>query len=235
MRHRERRQDRLEAEWAPRFERWQQEFSEAVDRAIASGLLPPNPNYRQRVADVRFILLDPIVGGNRGGRVYDSGIISINVDRMDEEATKLTVFHELSHQISGTMIQQVVTEQGTPGSAHARRKTGLEFQSRHDGRKQGTWLNEALTELLARRLAGTEETSSYLHEQAVVLSLVEGGAVPMSLFYRAYCESPDTPANRRSGLPAYRELNRAMTKALGPGWLRRVDDFVKQQYEAERM
>lgn len=235
LEQRERRQEKIQKEWEPKFEHWREEFRAKVHHAVSEGLLPPNEHYDQRIDDVEFLVSDPVAMRNALGRSHGAGILSIQVEFREETFIRKTVFHEMVHHIAGGAIQKTETERYEHGSLqfkatrYVNRKHGLAFNTDNETREKGDWINEGMTELLARNLAGVDIVTSYRHEQNAILNIIRSGAVPQKLFIDAYFEGHLARPEDGSRLPAFRALNKAMTKAYGAGWMKRIGEMIDEK------
>lgn len=236
LEQRKRRQAELQKEWEGKFEGWKSEFRLELKKAVMDGHIPRNERYDERIDDVRILVADPIAMGSLAGRDHGAGILSVRVESREEGAIRKTVFHEMTHRVAGGAIQRTDTEAYDHDSLlwqsadYVNRKHGLAFNAERGFRINGTWLNEGMTELLARYLANVEEMTSYSQEQTLILEIMRSGLVPRSLFVNAYFEGHLAEPENGSRLPAFRALSLAMTEAYGAGWLKKFGRMVVEKY-----
>ncbi len=233
---RERRQEQLQQEWNERFEMWRGQFRLQLQFAVSEGIIPPNDHYDDRIADVQFLVADPVAMGTTVGRSHGAGILSVQVEFREESAVRKTLFHEMTHHIAGGAIQKTDVDTYQHNSLrwqstqYTNRKHGLAFNANRGFRENGAWLNEGVTELLARHLAKEDAMTSYPYEQTTILAMIKSG-VPQELFINAYFEGHLATPENGSRLPAFRALSKKITELYGAGWLKDFGKLIDRNYK----
>ncbi|MEK9156656.1 MAG: hypothetical protein AAB448_00775 [Patescibacteria group bacterium] len=232
-------QEQVQKDWEPIFEQWKASFKRHFQAAVDTGMIPPNAAYDSRINDASFRVIDILVSRDVHGLAYRSGVISIKVEGRKPQEIRKTVFHELTHRVSGAVMQEEIRDlerydgvQVEVRSPHTR-KSGLRFLSHHGSREQGSWLNEGCTELLARYLSEEKDVTTYPFEQLVVKEAIDKGNIDPSLFMNAYFESRAERPVEGSRLPAFRRLHEAMSKQYGKNWLKSQSKRIDGMYNGE--
>lgn len=131
------------------------------------------------------------------------------------------LIHEIMHALSRNAA---IMKDGEISS----RWTGLRVYADEDHPVQFTWLNEAITERL-NLLARQEAVGGYGAYRKLYAALKVAGAeeIPESIFLNAYFtdRDPSDPASE----DARRELSQAISRAYSPGFLNRLDVFVREK------
>lgn len=171
----------------------------------------------RRLAEAAFIMADPldIMSGSKntviGEYAHDKNYAAMTYDRpwargihMDTHTD--TYAHEAAHILSGRTINTSMV--GV--------RIGLRMTDISLGKSSYRWLNEAITETLARDLndAGMRSWNkgSYIPERALYQQFLK--KIPEELFLRAYFTNAD-PRKPRNGLGPIRELFEAIDQAYG--------------------
>ncbi len=173
--------------------------------------------------------------------------VFINIDYLreakNESEIETLVFHELIHAIAGeTLVTKSTNDKLVQGDLRIMRG-GVEFeitdkvQDKEVGEKlkkndkylgRFRWLNEAITETEAIKMSAFDKSTSYLNERKIFELLMTQGdePIPRQLFINAYYENFDPSKNPPN--PAWRELTDAIEVAYEPGYLLKLDKFIKK-------
>lgn len=238
--------ERLNIEWREQFHQMKEDYKVEFQKAIEEGIIPADDSYIERIHRAILLVQEPLVmgsvGEHRGGFIVDVG-----VDGRDVGAIRKTVFHELNHLLSGSnhIEQQAVYQKGVGEgenwhiekflvAKYRTKKAGLSFDAHHPSKSFDStpnWLNEGVTEMLARRLAGVDTVTSYSFEQEVIQGFIDAG-IEFKFFTYAYFESLD-PAKKEQGYPAFRALNAKIVKLKGAGWLKIIQKQIDERYRSQ--
>lgn len=217
-------------------------------------------DIRERLSKFALEALDPLLA--EGGQDHTlgnyralNGTIGINVGYKTglwhDDAIELTIFHEFLHALSGHVWHnEITTGEGYVGKLGLKfappdmRQSVLGFRlnfsdtAKRPPAQRMVWLNEAVTEYLALRIAvfsgysTTNESNAYYYERCVLKKMLDAG-IPLQVFVDAYFESVShfVPENR---MPAYRKLSRMIREVTDDGWLVRVDGIYQNSAEEFR-
>ena len=197
------------------------EFIDRVEKAVQEGYLLPIFALEQKVKEISVWGYDPIATLQLNVTGYfDQTYITASVLLRPAER-RHAFFHEATHAIIGGNTPLAV--RFTPGSSPVLwlQKIGLTFDFPRANKEVLTvwrWLNEAVTEMIARKLSGAD-FGSYQHEIDQLEELVSLG-IPRRLFIEAYQEQYRADIRGASRLPKLQELLRRIREVRGRNWLR---------------
>ena len=200
---------------------------------------------------------------NEGGLYRDGTevvyISSANLSIPNIEKSKLfhVYIHEMFHALSGKTILKNTTiippdddynydTQTTEGGpitfeTTGSQRVGLEIGNRIEKKGERTilveqfkWLNEALTEALAKKYSGYDDSDyggAYLAEQKLLTVLEEKYDIPHELFLQAYFEhyEPEARKTESGAIPRWKKLFAVLNEKMGTGTLVKLDKEIKEQ------
>lgn len=182
-----------------------------------------------RLKDTIFTLEDALTATLEerfGSFSIVNGKVSI-AEQVPKDLEEHVFTHEALHALSGRTII-VRRFDGDPYGAVEHQRVGLriyEFGKFENFR----WLNEAITEELTLGLLEKEESKIYFAERYLMKLLGTNGSavIPFELFVNAYFEDYDPSKPPGERIPEWKKLYGAINEAYAPGFLTRLDAFVK--------
>lgn len=177
---------------------------------------------QKKLEELKVTFTDPMAYGMDGEAGYKTGAsgIMISADASDWE---YEYTHEALHYLSGRTAllrnENWVDYQ----------RTGLAIEDRFN------WLNEAITESLARSAMQRESRGGVAYSREIKLLdlLANKGISPIdrSLFVKAYFENYDADKPYRERNPQWKTLNTAINSAYSPGFLTKLDKYINEHGE----
>ena len=220
----------VEDEMQPEVERWKSEFIHALEWAHKHGLDVDIDRAKKRVDDVQVIWFDRLLQSHNssavGSYVQIGSVVELGLPTADDGDTynpRKTFFHELLHTCAGVRTVSAMGGRNVRVTRNGLRpmRTAATAKSKNIN----VWLNEAVTESLARILANiqpdqeidfqnltadqfsnllneTGRPTSYLFEQSTLNSLLD--VIPQDkqvvpLLINAYFEDYDVDKMRTTG------------------------------------
>ncbi len=231
---RKRYQEKLFLENREKIEKYRDEFCDRLKKLFEEQKMDWNPKLEERIKRLSFFAADRLYDVEARGIIHEgSSAIGIDLENaIGDQDLKETVFHEISHYLSGTIIQKGEISDNEK-VFYERRKLGLRFEAKKKSITKGLWLDEAITERIAQLTSGGNEINAYKYEQTVLDDALSKG-IPFKLFLDAYFEEMNEKPVDGSKLPAFRALNKEMTRVYGSGWMKKIQEKVDKQYEADR-
>ncbi len=239
--------EKQNTEWQERFRNIKDEYKVRLATAIAEGLIPEGEHYGERLDKAQLLVQDPL-GVDKAGEYKGGLVVEVLVEGRKISEIRKTIFHELNHFLAGknhiekqTIEERQIKIDGAWRTErflvpeYRKKKEGLSFEAHHKAKRFGlapNWLNEGVTEMLARHMAGITEETSYRAERSAIQTLIDQG-VSFRLFVHAYFESLD-PQNKERGYPAFRALNERIVALRGKGWLNRIQQEVNEVNSAQK-
>ncbi|MBI3109556.1 hypothetical protein HYZ06_00765 [Candidatus Daviesbacteria bacterium] len=212
---------------------WNQQFKQQITEKIDGGAYPISPEtLERRLRNTKVVLGDALrddLTSDRGGQFdVEKETAMIAQQELRRRGEKVYT-HEMFHALSGRTLvakQPEPTPYSFGGVEFNAQRIGLRFQADKMGRFR--WLNEAVTEHLAQDLLSLSD-SAYAPERELFRLLQQQGKTPIpeDLFIGAYFENydPDLPYGER--IPAWKKLYGAINDVYSPGFLVRLDNYVK--------
>lgn len=228
--------ERQRNEMSKEIERIKGSYQEIMLAKIQYGTIPlDKEQLLERLNRVVFVLVDPIewsvnnydadsdIDKIRIPAIYDANSL---MGEDQDEGLQHSVFHELNHFVSATEYETTNDSTGQPSELHGSR-FGLQFNSEDNQRSTGQlrWLNEGVTEILARQLRNKDISSAgqYQKERDVIINeLGFDSKIPSSLFYKAYFESRDNKSPNETS--AVEELVNALRQNFGDDVLIKLEE-----------
>lgn len=175
--------------------------------------------------------------------------ISISADERYYAAVVHLLTHEFLHALSGTS-NVVFGEDGE--DILENRRTGTIRRNESKSKYSYWWLNEAITELLARsvsgefykQLIGTDDGKHYQDEIDLLQLLLSkspeplDGALLAAYFEDRDADTPIPPASEYTlnpQQPATQAMGQAFNRVFGKGFLNRLDSHLKSYKGVEEM
>ena len=217
------------------IERIKGNYEEIMLAKIEDGSLPlQKEQLLERLNRVVFVLVDPIewsVNNHDANADIDKICMPALYDdnslmgEDQNEGLQHSVFHELNHFVSATEYETTKNSSDQQDELYASR-SGLQFNNgmEEGNRDQLIWLNEGITEILARQLRNKDIAGAgqYKKERDVIINeLGFDSKIPSSLFYRAYFESRDKKSP--DGASAVDELVTALKQNYGDDILKKLE------------
>lgn len=159
-------------------------------------------------------------------------------DMLSDEQRFRTLFHELTHVIFGKKFAYVKQEAGEEVVSE---RYGVEFLTpteEGESLHRFTWMNEAITEEFSQTLLpdmprkpdGSLSVGSYFYERRIVHLVKEEIRKKYKevdlLFLRAVSEQ--RVSDKDTGVDAWRALSAKIRDAFAPGFLVRLDEYIKK-------
>lgn len=210
---------------------WESQFKERITEKIDSGAYPLSAEIlARRLQNTKVVLGDALrddLTSDRGGLFNpETETVLIAQQGLRKYGEKIYT-HEMFHALSGRTIVEKKLEFMSEriGISHTQR-IGLDFLEGRIGRLR--WLDEALTEFLTQDLL-SQSDNTYAQERELFGLLQRQGKIPIPqhLFLGAYFENYDPALPHGERIPAWKRLYGVVNDAYSPGFLVRLDDYVK--------
>ncbi len=216
------RSDRLEKILPTYREEYVRYLDEFVDRL---GIDVEKERVADRVNTVQVHLIDAM-GGVLEPRCLGVSKIVLPVvlisNRMREEDSKHTIFHELSHESSGKILMK-----GEQGNIEVNKRGLLRGEYDENGTliPRYIWLNESLTEALVFEML-QQQDPSYVTEIELLGELMVKGSYKLDqkILYDAYFENEKNNDSEPS--TKWNQLVSHIDSAYVPGFLDSLDHYV---------
>jgi len=222
------------------IERARNQAIENIKAAIRDGILPSIVSDRIDILytiPLNFDLDTPMYNGEFRPEEWEVDV-SISGSEKYYATTVHLLVHEFMHALSGT--SNVVVEKDIMEN----RRTGLVARNEYKKKYSYWWLNEAVTEILARKVSGKyyaqlighEDGDHYQDEIDLLQLLLSKSSEPLDdTILRAYFEdrSTDTLIPQASEYdvnpqqPAMQAMGRIFNRVFGKGFLNRLDSHLK--------
>jgi len=200
-------------------------FSEDISEKIENGeFLLSKDVLKQQLERFKLITVDGLrseLTSCRDG-CFDPDTNTVAITEQEARLNEMKTYtHELFHALSG----QALIREGR----YKTQKTGLYFTAGETYRFR--WLNEAVTETLARQLPVEVffEDGVYENEREIYKLLQTKGKIPIDkkLFLNAYFENYDHKLPYGERMPEWKKLSAAINYAYYPGFLVKLDNFIE--------
>lgn len=215
-------------------------LTQRFKRRVYAAQLPVDRKIvEQRLRSTEVFLVDALKvsleeEGKMGAFNEDVGVVCI-AEQVPVSQVERVFTHEMLHALSGrTIISEAIPFGEILDRVVVTQRIGLRFQPkppimfRGDSQPEENfrWLSEAVTEHLALKLTNPSE-GDYEDERLLFRLLTTCGDtdIPNHLFYAAYFENYKPHSTR---IPAWKTLSRAINEAYAPGFLVKLDRFVKE-------
>ncbi|MDQ5943747.1 MAG: hypothetical protein QG675_515 [Patescibacteria group bacterium] len=222
------------------LERARSQSIESIRTAIQDGILPRSISDRIDILSsipLNFDLDTPMYNGEFRPEEWEIDV-SISSSEKYYAATVHLLVHEFIHVLSGT--SNIVLDEDIMEN----RRTGLVARNDYKNKYSYWWLNEAITEILARKVSGEyytqliggEDGAHYQDEIDLLQLLLSKSNQPLDyVLLDAYFEdrSTDTPiplANEydvNPQQPAMQAMGKIFNRVFGKGFLNRLDSHLK--------
>lgn len=203
------------------------------------------PDYVGQLAEVRLRNTSITLVDALNAKLDEKfGSFSINqnklviAEQVPEELEEHVFTHEALHAISGRTILEksyfLSDQENEENEIYSHgdimhQRVGLKMFDEERFFNSFHWLNEAVTEQLTLDLLNKNDSWAYKRERELLTLLRENGAatIPLDLFVKAYFENfdPSKPPGER--IPEWKKLYRSINEAYAPGFLTKLDAFIK--------
>jgi len=212
------------------------QLKDRVHTAVADGSLPPSAAANlHRLDHMRVLYIDRLTAMMPLETAHSAsqGIIRVYSESVSAENSVTlahVLMHEMIHEIAGSSLTLFMLSMRTEQPLYIERRVRTGVFSGVTT-YNGDWLNEALTERLAKRFSGEAEYPAYTRENAlleILLSLdVSGGVFSELSAYDAYFENFQQTGETKIN-PAetnYRRLVDALNEVYKVKWQEIVERF----------
>lgn len=209
--------------------KWKVRFNEKILEKINNGEYNlPKKILRQQMKQVKVVLGDALridLTSDQGGR-HDNFLNTVMVAEQEFTQRGEEIYtHEMFHALSG----QTIIKWGDDEEMYEYdyQRSGLKIIGVKGERFK--WLNEAVTQSLAKELLPKTVDSIYKKERDLYDLLRIKGKEPIDnkLFLNAYFENYDPTLPYGERIPEWKKLFATLDYAYYPGFLVKLDKFVK--------
>ena len=214
---------------------WKNDFIKIVRPLCSGGLIPVSDSVlASKIQSTKFTLLNYL----------DSPIGEISFDAQERKVVttsvefplleKIDAYHELFHALSGRAVLQI--KDGSD-ELYFLQRSGLSIDCPFGDPQLASsfnWLNEAVTEKLARLIApeipvnqeGQPRPEPYDAEVKLLECLIDDYGISLQTFLAAYFEDHQTSSV--AAYPSWQKLNYEFKLAFGIGGLRKLDAYIRE-------